>query len=334
MVISNYRKEEKMINKKWFGICLIVVLALAFALGPVHAGKRRFVSIASGWVTGAYYPFAGAVSRVAWKSLKEQNIKVTAESSGASVANAKLIRTGDTDFALLQNDIASYAYYGKKGMFDKPIKNLLGCMTLYPETIQIVARKESNIKSVKDLKGKRVSIGPLGSGTTENAKQILAAWGISLDDIQAQQLKTQQAADYMVDGRLDAYFATTAVGAAVIIDTHVRVSAMIVPVKGRNAKKLMKKYAFYAKDTVPTGAYKGIDKPVETVAVMAMMVARADLEDDIVYAIIKATYEDLAQVKKAHAKFKGIDVKNSQMGMSVPLHPGAKRYFKEVGVVK
>jgi TRAP transporter TAXI family solute receptor len=334
MVTSNYQKEEKMINKKWFGICLIVVLALAFALGPVHAAQRRFLSIASGWVTGAYYPFAGAVSRVAWKHLKEQNIKVTAESSGASVANAKLIGTGDTDFALLQNDIASYAYYGKKGMFDEPIKNLLGCMTLYPETIQLVARKEAKIKSVKDLKGKRVSIGPLGSGTTENAKQILAAWGLALDDIQAQQLKTQQAADYMVDGRLDAYFATTAVGAAVIIDTAVRVPAVIVPVKGRNAKKLMKEYAFYAKDTVPAGIYKGIDKPVETVAVMAMMVARADLEDDIVYAIVKATYEDLEQVKKAHAKFKGIDVKKSQMGMSVPLHPGAMRYFKEVGVVK
>ena len=322
-----------MINKKWIGICLIVVLALAFAFGPIQAAERRFLSIASGWVTGAYYPFAGAVSRVAWKSLKEQNIKVTAESSGASVANAKLIGKRDTDFALLQNDIASYAYYGKM-MFDKPIKNLLGCMTLYPETIQLVARKDAKIKSVKDLKGKRVSIGPLGSGTTENAKQILEAWGMSVGDIQAQQLKTSQAADYMVDGRLDAYFATTAVGAAVIIDTHVRVGAMIVPVKGRNAKKLMKKYAFYAKDSVPSGIYKGIDKPVETVAVMAMMVARADLEDDIVYAIVKATYEDLEQVKKAHAKFKVIDVKKSQMGMSVPLHPGAKRYFKEVGVVK
>ena len=194
-----------MINKKWFGICLIVVLALAFALGPVQAAERRFLSIASGWVTGAYYPFAGAVSRVAWKSLKEQNIKVTAESSGASVANAKLIGKSDTDFALLQNDIASYAYYGKEGMFDEPIKNLLGCMTLYPETIQIVARKDANIKSVKDLKGKRVSIGPLGSGTTENAKQILEAWGMTVDDIKAQQLKTSQAADYLVDGRLDAY---------------------------------------------------------------------------------------------------------------------------------
>lgn len=314
-------------------LCLVIVLALALAAPSAYSAGRRYLSIASGWVTGAYYPFAGAVSRVAWKHLKEQNIKVTAESSGASVANAKLIGKSDTDFALLQNDIASYAHYGKL-MFEKPIENLLGCMTLYPETIQIVARKEANINSVADLKGKRVSIGPLGSGTTENAKQILTAWGISLDDLKAQQLKASQAADYMKDGRLDAYFNTTAVGAAHIIDTCVLVPSNIVPISGPNAEKLKKEYTFYANDTIPTGIYKGVDAPVETIAVMAMMVARADLEEDIVYAVLKATYEDLEQVKKAHAKFKGIDVKKALMGMSVPLHPGAEKYFKEVGVVK
>jgi len=322
-----------MFNKKRFVLCVVIVLALALAVPSVNAAGRRFLSIASGWVTGAYYPFAGAVSRVAWKSLKEKNIKVTAESSGASVANAKLIGKSDTDFALLQNDIASYAYYGKL-MFDKPIKSLLGCMTLYPETIQIVARKASNINSVADLRGKRVSIGPLGSGTTENAKQILAAWGMSTSDLKSQQLKASQAADYMKDGRLDAYFNTTAVGAAHIIDTCVLVPSNIVPITGPNADKLMKEFTFYANDTIPPGIYKGVDSPVKTIAVMAMMVARADLEEDIVYAVIKATYEDLDQVKKAHAKFKGIDVKNALVGMSVPLHPGAEKYFKEVGVVK
>jgi TRAP transporter TAXI family solute receptor len=318
---------------KRFGICLVVILALVFTFGPLQAAERRFLSIASGWVTGAYYPFAGAVSRVAWKHLKEQNIKVTAESSGASVANAKLIGKSDTDFALLQNDIASYAYNGKL-MFDQPIKNLLGCMTLYPETIQIVARKDAGIKSVADMKGKRISIGPLGSGTAENAKQILEAWGMSLSDIESQQLKASQAADYMKDGRLDAYFNTTAVGAAHIIDTAVLVPSMIVPVSGPKADALLKKYPFYAYDTIAPGIYKGVDSPVKTIAVMAMMVARADLEDDIVYSIVKATYEDLEQVKKAHAKFKVIDVKRAMVGMSVPLHPGAKKYFMEVGVVK
>ncbi len=318
-------------NKKWFVLVLALVLAISFTASQALAEKRRFLSIASGWVTGAYYPFAGAVSRVAWKSLKAKNIKVTAESSGASVANSKLIGKGDTDFALLQNDIAYYAHYGKM-MFDKPISNLLGCMTLYPETIQIVARKDANIKSVADLKGKRVSIGPLGSGTTENAKQILKAWGISEKDLEAQQLKASQAADYMKDGRLDAYFNTTAVGAAHILDTALLVPSVIVPVSGPNAEKLLKEYGFYAKDTVAPGIYKGIDAPVETVAVMAMLAARADLETDIVYLILKAIYEDLDQVKKAHAKFKGIDVKNALMGMSIPLHPGAEKYFKEVGV--
>ena len=320
-------------TKKWFVFFLALALVLTFSMGPAQAAQRRFLSIASGWVTGAYYPFAGAVSRVAWKSLKEKNIKVTAESSGASVANSKLIMKGDTDFALLQNDIAYYAHYGKL-MFDAPIKNLLGCMTLYPETIQIVARKDANINSVADLKGKRVSIGPLGSGTTENAKQILEAWGLSSDDLKAEQLKASQAADYMKDGRLDAYFNTTAVGAAHIIDTCLLVPSVIVPVSGPNADKLLKTFTFYAKDTIQPGTYKGIDSPVQTVAVMAMMAARADLEAEIVYDIVKAVYSDLDQVKKAHAKFKGIDVSKALMGMSVPLHPGAEKYFKEVGVIK
>ena len=320
-----------MSKRKRYLWCVVAVLVIALAAPPIYAGTRRFLSIASGWVTGAYYPFAGAVSRVAWKSLKDKNIKITAESSGASVANAKLIGKSDTDFALLQNDIASYAYYGKQ-MFDKPIENLLGMMTLYPETIQIVARKAANIKTVADLKGKRISIGPLGSGTAENAKQILAAWGMTLNDIKSQQLKASQAADYMKDGRLDAFFNTTAVGAAHIIDTCVIVPSNIVEVSGSNAKKLMKKYAFYAVDTISPGIYKGVDKPVKTIAVMAMMVARADIEQEVVYSIVKAIYEDLPQIKKAHAKFKEIDVKKALVGMSVPLHPGAAQYFKEVGV--
>ena len=311
---------------------LVLILALAMAIGTADAG-RRFISIASGWVTGAYYPFAGAVSRVAWKHLKAQNVKVTAESSGASVANAKLIGVGDTDLALLQNDIAYYAHEGKM-MFDAPIKNLLGCMTLYPETIQIVARQDAGIKTVADLKGKRVSIGPVASGTAENAKQIMAAFGLQLNDLKAQQMKSSQAADYMKDGRLDAYFNTTAVGAAHIIDTCVLVPSMIVPVEGPNADKLLEQYRYYAYDTIKSGISKGVDAPVITVAVMALMAARADLEADLIYSILNAVYSDLDQIKTAHAKFKEISLERALVGMSIPLHPGAEKFFKEKGVLK
>ena len=322
-------------SKKLMVWSIVFVLALALALpaGSLSAAKRRYVSIAAGWVTGAYFPMAGAISRIAWKHLKEDGIKVTAESSGASVANSKLIGAGDTDFAILQNDIASYAHFGKKGMFDEPITNLLGVCTLFPEHVQLVARKDSNIKSPGDLKGKKVAIGPVGSGTTENAKQILEAWGLGVEDLaRAEQLTASQSADYIKDGRLDAAFFTVAVGAAVIMDSSLIVDVDIVPISGPTADKLIKKYPFYAKQVVAGGTYKGNDKDIPTVSVMAMLAARADLEADIVYKIISAMYSDLEQLKKAHSKFQDIEMKKGLIGMGIPLHPGAARYFKEKGV--
>lgn len=321
------------LRKLIFNAILVMVIGLVFAVGPVSAAKRRYVSIASGWVTGAYFPMAGAISRIAWNHLKEEGIKVTAESSGASVANAKLIGSGDTDFAILQNDIASYAHYGKEGMFEEPIKNLVGVCTLFPEHVQLVSRTDSNINSVADLKGKKVAIGPVGSGTTENAKQILEGWGLSVDDLgKAEQLTASQSSDYIKDGRLDAAFFTVAVGAAVIQDTALLVDSKIVPMEGPNVDKLIKKYPFYAKQIVPGGTYKGNDKDVPTVSVMAMLSARADLEDFIVYSIISAMYGDLPQLQKAHSKFKDISAETGLVGMSIPLHPGAAKFFKEKGI--
>jgi TRAP transporter TAXI family solute receptor len=322
-------------RKRFMIWSVVVVLALALMIptGTLNAAKRRYVSIAAGWVTGAYFPMAGAISRIAWKHLKEDGIKVTAESSGASVANAKLIGAGDTDFAILQNDIASYAFHGKEGMFDEPIKDLLGVCTLFPEHVQLVARKDSNIKSVADLKGKKVAIGPVGSGTTENAKQILEAWGLSVEDLdRAEQLTASQSADYIKDGRLDAAFFTVAIGAAVIMDTALIVDVDIVPIAGDNVDKLIEKYPFYAKQMVPAGTYTGNDTDIPTVSVMAMLSARADLEADIVYKILSAMYSDLEQLKKAHDKFKDIEMEKGLIGMGIPLHPGAEKYFKEKGV--
>ncbi|MEW5726079.1 MAG: TAXI family TRAP transporter solute-binding subunit, partial [Thermodesulfobacteriota bacterium] len=140
--------------------------------------------------------------------------------------------------------------------------------------------------------------------------------------------------DYMKDGRIDAYFNTTAVGAAHIIDTFVLVPSAIVPIEGPNAKKLIQKYSFYTEQKVAKTAYKGMEADVTTVAVMAMMVARADLEPEIVYDIIKAVYTDLDQVKQAHAQFAKLSLKEALNGMSVPLHPGAEKYFKEAGLIK
>ncbi len=315
---------------------LTVALALTFALQakPAQAAQKRFVSIAAGWVTGAYFPMAGAISRIAFNHLQDENIKVTAESSGASVANANLIASQYTDFAILQNDIASYAYNGKKGMFDKPVKNLLGCASLYPEHIQVIVRKKANIESVEDLKGKRVAVGPIGSGTTVNAKQILSAWNIDFDDFKAEQLQARQAADYLKDGRLDAAFFTVAVGAAAIKDIATVIDVEVLNIDGPQVDKLLEEYPYYTQQPVPAGSYPGVDEEAQTISVMAILAARADLDKDLVYKIMKAMYTNMDRIHEAHAKFRNISVDNAMEGMTLPLHPGAEKYLKEVGVVE
>ncbi len=312
-------------------LCLVVFFS-TMRLDLAHA-SRKFVSIASGWVVGVYFPLAGAISRIAHEKLPD--IKITVESSGASVANAKLIATGDADLAILQNDIAFYALQGTKPIFDKAVPNIRGVAALYPEHCQIHARVDAKIASVKDLKGKRVAVGPLGSGTEQNAIQILDAYGLKFEDLgKVERLSAAESADYLKDGRIDAAFYTTGVGASAIVDPAMMIPTMIVPIDGAEADALVKKYPFYAKDKVPGGIYKGIDKDVPTVAVLAILVAKAELEEDIVYRITKAMWENISRIETAHAKGKEVKLEKALIGLPIPLHPGADKFYKEKGMKK
>ena len=173
-------------------LCLLAMAALAATLllpSSLLAQQRRLVTIASGWVVGVYYPLAGAMSRIAYKA-KDVNIRATVESSGASVANAQLVGSGDADFALLQNDIAYYAYNGVtlSAFQGKPVKNMGGVFTIYPELVHVVATKASGIKGIRDLKGKKVVLGPQGSGTEANAIQVMESHGLKVGDVQAERI--------------------------------------------------------------------------------------------------------------------------------------------------
>ncbi len=314
-------------------MAVVLLFLLSTAVGPssIQAQTKRLVTIASGWVVGVYYPLAGAMSRIIHTKLPE--LRATVESSGASVANAKLIGSGDADFAILQNDIAYYAYNGQL-MFDKPIKNMGGVFTLYPELIQIAARKEAKIASIRDLKGKRVSIGPLGSGTEANTIQILEAYGMGLQDLgRVERLGAAEATEQLKDGRIDAAFYTVGLGAAALIDAFLAGEMALVPVVGKEAEALKKKYPFYTSVNVPAGTYRGLDKDVTTVSVMAMMIARSDLPEDLVYKFTKTIFDNLDTFYGAHANAKYLTLKTATEGMSVPLHPGAAKFYKEKGVI-
>jgi hypothetical protein len=322
-------------TRRYLALTLSVGLLAGWLAPEALAQQRRLVTIASGWVVGVYYPLAGAMSRIVYK-VKDLNLRATVESSGASVANAQLIGTGDADFALLQNDIAYYAYNGVvlAAFKDKAVKNMGGVFTIYPELVHAVATKASGIKSVKDLKGKKVVLGPQGSGTEANAVQILEAYGLREADLgRAERIDAAAAADQLKDGRIDAAFFTTGMGSAVIVDTFISGKAALVPVTGAEAEGLIKKYPFYTSVKVPANTYKDQSEAV-TVAVMAMMVARSDLPEDLVYRFTKAIFDDLKQFHDAHSAAKNLTLQTALNGMPIPLHPGAARFYKEKGVLK
>lgn len=318
-------------------VALLVLIGLAAALAgaptPIQAQGKRLVTIASGWVVGVYYPLAGAMSRIV--HTKMPGLRATVESSGASVANAKLVGSGDADFALLQNDIAYYAYNGAQMFKDQAVKNMGGIFTIYPELIQVVAHQNSGVRSVKDLRGKKVAIGPLGSGTEANTVQILEAFGMKLDDLgKVERIDAAAASDQLKDGRIDAAFFTVGIGSAVIVDTFITGKVMMVPVSGPEVEGLKKKYPFYTVEKIPANTYKGQEQEVSTVAVMAMMVARAELPEDLVYNFTRVIFENLSTFYGAHAQAKNLKLETALAGMPIPLHPGAAKFYKEKGVLK
>jgi TRAP transporter TAXI family solute receptor len=322
---------------KRIGLVTLAVVVVAFVIaGPAPAQQRRLVTIASGWVVGVYYPLAGAMSRIAYNA-KDLNIRATVEASGASVANAQLIGAGDADFALLQNDIAFYAYNGATlpAFKGKPVKNMGGIFTIYPELVHIVATQASGVKSIRDLKGKRVVLGPQGSGTEQNALQTLEVYGIKESDLgRAERIDAGAAADQLKDGRVDAAFFTTGLGSAVIIDTFISGKVVMVPIDAVPAEVLRKQYPFYTLEKIPANTYRGQEREVTTPAVMAMMVARRDLPEDLVYKFTKAIFDNLPQFHSSHAAAKNLALQTAQNGMPVPLHPGAEKFYREKGMVR
>jgi hypothetical protein len=314
----------------------LVASLAAIALVPcaLVAQPRQLVVIASGWVVGVYYPIAGAMSRIAYNA-PDLNIRAVVESSGASVANAQLVGAGDADLALLQNDIAYYAVRGGPlpEFAGRPVTTMAGLFTMYSEPVHLVARRASGVKSARDLRGKRVVLGPAASGTEQNALQILGAYGLREADLaRAHRMEAVAAAEQIREGQVDAAFFTTGLGSVVVLDTLLRGNATLVPIDRAHGLALREKYPFYTLETIPATAYKGLASDVPTVAVRAMAVARSGLPEDLVYKFTKAIFENLAQIHAADPAVRSLTVPTALQGMPIPLHPGAARFFTERGV--
>lgn len=336
-------------TRKVFGLMLLIVFCLSLILvagceqpaappvdekeepAPAPVGKVRW-TMASGWVAGVYYPLSGAMSRVAYEHM--DNISLTAESSGASVANARLIGSKDAELAILQNDIA---YYAKNGliMFEgEAVPEMVGFFTLYPEHVQIVAAADAGINNPGDLAGKRVAVGPLGSGTEANTAQVLEAYGLTFDDLAAvERITASEAADFLRDGRIDAAFFTVGLGAAAIEEVALVKDVVIVTIEDDKINWLLETYPFYSKEVIPAGTYSNVPEAT-TIAVLAMIVGHADLPEELAYEFTSGIFENLGDIHRAHERGQLVTLDTALNGMPIDLHPGAARYYREKGLIQ
>ena len=288
--------------------------------------------MATGGVAGTYYPLGGAMAAVINNIT---NLQISANASGASVDNMGQLFLGDADIALAQNDIISYALNGTEVWAvaeREPVTNLATLMTLYPETVQIVVEAGSGIYSVDDLRGRRVSIGDIGSGTEANALQILGAHGITTADFDVRNLSFGASSEAMRDGLIDAAFVTAATPNPAVLDLSVARDLRILPLSDAAIQTLMNNYPFYAPITITSAdGYDFVTEPVQTVAVQATLVTTMDLDEQIAYDIVRALIENSGSI--GHARGAYITPENAVRYLSAPLHPGAERFFREIGAI-
>ena len=317
--------------KKVFNASLALLAAALILSGCSKSNAKKDYILATGGTSGTYYPFGGAIANI-WNT-KIANMNVTAQATGASAENLRLINKGEAEFGTVQNDVMDYAYNGTDMFAGEKLPNIMTIGTMYPEVVQIAVSEKSGIKSVADFKGKRISVGDAGSGVEFNAKQILEGYGITFDDIKKNNLSFKESAEGLQNGTLDACFVTAGVPNAALQELAFTAGLVLIPVDGTEADSICKKYSFYTKTTIPAGTYKGTDVDTEALAIKATLAVSESLDEETVYQLTKTLFENLDELSSAHAKGKEVSAKAAVTGISVPFHPGAMRYFKEAGVL-
>ena len=313
----------------------IVALALAavmtLALVACGGGSKTDVVLATGGTSGTYYAVGNALATTIGEKLKNSNLTVT--DSGASKANVQLITAGDAKMALLQSDVLNYAHNGTGGekMFEgAPEGKALWVAGIYFETIQVIANK--SITDISQLRGKTVCVGDVGSGTALNSEQVLAAYGLSFDDINVYYGSFADGCDALKNGQVDAAITTAGAPTSAITDLSTTYDFNLLPISDEAFAFLNANYPFLVKDVCAAGTYSCVTEDVPCAAVKAVLVASEDLSEDVVYEFTKTMFENLGDLTNAHAKFGYLSAESALDG-SFDVHPGAAKYYKEIGVM-
>ncbi len=315
---------------------IIAVAGLAIAAAPAYA-EDTFISIGTGGVTGVYYPTGGAICRMMAKTRAETHIRCAVESTGGSVYNVNAVRSGELEFGVAQSDVQYKAFHGEGSFADQGANpDLRSVFSIHAEPFTVVARTDAGIANFDDLKGKRVNVGNPGSGQRDTMEVLMGALGWSMDDFAlASELQAAEQSQALCDNNIDAMVYTVGHPSGSIQEATTACDATLVNVTGEAVDKLVAERPYYRHATIPGGMYRGNPNDVQTFGVGATLVTSAKVPDEVVYSLVKSIFSDLDAFRSLHPAFAHLDAQQmANDGLSAPLHPGAEKYFREVGLIK
>lgn len=314
-----------------------LVAAATLAIGGMATAQQQFISIGTGGVTGVYYPTGGAICRLVNKSRKEHGIRCAVESTGGSVYNINTIKAGELEFGVAQSDWQHHAYNGtSKFEGDAAFPDVRAMFSVHPEPFTLLVRGDSGISSFEELAGKRVNVGNPGSGQRATMEVVMDAFGMGMDDFAlATEYKGSEMAKEICDGNIDAMIYTIGHPAAAIKEATTTCDVKLVSVVGAPVEKLVADNPYYRVATIPAGMYAGNDADTTTFGVGATFVTSAQVSDDVAYVVAKSVMENLDDFRGLHPAFANLDAKQMiNDGLSAPLHPGAEKAYKELGLME
>jgi TRAP transporter TAXI family solute receptor len=308
------------------------LMAAVLALTTLPAAAEQFINILTGGTSGIYYPLGIGLSNIDSKALPDA--KVSVQATKASVENLNLLEAGRGEAAITLGDSLSQAWAGVKDAgYEKPLHDLRGISAMHSNYVQIVARADSGIRTLADLKGKRVSVGAAKSGTELNARAVFAAAGLKYSDFaKVEYLPYEQSAQLVQNRQLDVTLQSAGLGNPALRDLANNTEVVFIPIPSEVIAKIGDKA--YMDGVIPANTYKGQTAAVPTAKIENFLVTRKGVSVDTVYRMTKAMYEHLDQLVAAHAAAKSIKLENAIAGMPIPLHPGAEKFYREVGLIK
>lgn len=313
---------------------LLATAAMVGASGA-FAQDGTFITIGTGGVTGVYYPTGGAICRLVNRNRDEHGIRCSVESTGGSVYNVNALRGGELEFGVAQSDIQYQAYNGEGEFAEQGAdEDLRAVFSIHPEPFTLVARADAGIERFDDLQGKRVNIGNPGSGQRALMDRLMEEMGWSTSDFQlASELQAAEQSQALCDNNIDAMVYSVGHPSGSIQEATTACDSVLADVDNEAVQKLVEENDYYRMATIPGGMYRGNDEDTTTFGVGATLVTSADVDEETVYQVVKAVFENFEQFRGLHPAFENLDAEQmANDGLSAPIHPGAQRYYEEAGL--